>query len=76
MARAGDAHSGENAPHRGPAQLYALPLPEQLGEVGVVGALVALCCQLHHRSGLGGQSGVVGTAAAVSVSECGGTFLR
>ena len=47
-----DARPGENAAHRGPAQVDAFSLTEQLGEVGVVGALVTLRRQLHHGGGL------------------------
>ena len=47
-----------------------LPLfPEQLGEVGVVGSLVALGGQLHHGGSLGGRGGVAGTAAAVAAGQ-------
>ena len=74
-ARTADPRLGENAPHRGPAQVDALAFAEQLGEVGVVGALVALCRQFHHRSSLAGRSGVMGTAAPVAVSQRGGATL-
>ena len=67
--RTADARLGENAPHRGPAQVDALPLAEQLGEVGVVGALVALGGQFHHGGSLGGRDGVVGTAAPITVGQ-------
>lgn len=60
-----DASLGENAAHGGPAQVDALAFPEQFGEVSVIGALVALGGQLHHRGGCDGRDGVVGTAAAV-----------
>ena len=36
--RAADAGLDQDAAHRGPAQVDPLPLPEQLGEVAVVGA--------------------------------------
>ena len=42
-----NARLGPNAPHRGSAEVDALPLTQQLGEVGVVGALVALRRQFH-----------------------------
>ena len=64
-----DACPGENSPHRGPAEVDALPLAQQLGEVGVVGALVALGGQFYHRGSLRWRDGVVGTAAAVAVGE-------
>ena len=70
-----DAGLGENAAHRGPAQVDALALPEQLGEVGVVGALVAVGGQFHHGCSLAGRGGVVGTAATVTVGQCGGAIL-
>ena len=47
-----DAGLGENAPYRGPAQVDALSFTEQLGEMGVVGTLLALRRQLHYRSSL------------------------
>ena len=70
-----DACLVQNAAHRGPAEVDALPFPEQFGEVSMVGALVALGGQLHHGGSLGGQSGVVGTAAPVAVGQRGGTTL-
>ena len=66
---------GQNAPHRGSAEVDALPLAQQLGEVGMVGALIALGGQLNHGGSLSGREGVVGTAAAVTVGEGGGTLL-
>ena len=73
--RTADAGLGENAAHRGPAQVDALALPEQHGEVGVVGALVAVGGQFHHGCSLGGRDSVVGTAATVTVGQCGGAIL-
>ena len=37
-----DARLAQNAPHRGPAEVDALPLAQELGDVGMVGALIAL----------------------------------
>ena len=74
-ARASDARFGENAPHRGPAQVDALAFAEQLGEVGVVGAFVAAGGQFHHGGSLGGRDGVVGTAATVTVGQCSRALL-
>ena len=71
-----DARPGENAPHRGPAQVDAFPLTEQLGEVGVVGAFVTLRRQLQHGRSLARRSGVVGTATAVAVGQRGGASSR
>ena len=48
---------------------------QQLGEVGVIGALVALRGQFHHGGSQRGRSGVVGAAAAVTVGQDGGTLL-
>ena len=49
---------------------------QQLGEVGMVGALIALGGQLNHGGSLRGRYGVVGTgAAAVTVGEGGGALL-
>ena len=73
--RTADAGLGENAAHRGPAQVDALLFAEQLGEVGVVGALVAVGGQFHHCGSLGGRDGVVGTAAPVAVGQGGDTVL-
>ena len=73
--RTSNTRFGENAAHRGPAQVDALPFFEQLGEVGVVGALVALDGQFHQCGSLGGRDGVVGTAAAVAVGQCGDAIL-
>ena len=70
-----DARPGQNAPHRGPAEVDAFPLAQQLGVVGVVGALVALGGQLNHSGSLRGRYGVVGAAAAVAVGEGGGALL-
>ena len=70
-AGAADASLGENAPHRGPAEVDAFPFLEQFGEVSVVGALVTLGGQLHHRGSLGERDSVVGTAASVIVGQCG-----
>ena len=58
MARAGDDHTSENASHGGPAQVDALPVPEQLGDVGVVGAGAGGADQLHYRVGLVVSNGV------------------
>ena len=70
-----DAGLGENAAHRGPAQVDALPLTEQFGEVGVVGALVAAGGQFHHGVRLGRRDSIVGTAATVTVGQRGGAML-
>ena len=70
-----NARVGQNAPHRGPAEVDAFPLAQQLGEVGVVGALVALDGQFHYGSSLGRRSGLVGTAAAVAVSQRGRALI-
>ena len=66
-------YPGQYAPHRGAAQVNALPLSEQFGKVSMVGAGVAFPGQLHHgsRSGLG--DGVVGPPSSVAVGQCGGT---
>ena len=74
MARTGDAHLGQNAPHRGPAQVDALPFLEQLGEMGVVGSGVGGAGQLHHLGRLFVGYGVAGFTAPVPVSKCGGAF--
>ncbi len=61
-----DVRPGENSPHRGPAEVDALPLAQQLGEVSMVGALIALGGQLNHGGSLSGRNGVVGPAAPCS----------
>ena len=43
--------------------------------MGVVGALVPLCSQLHHHVSLTGGNGVVGTTASVAVGQGGGAIL-
>ena len=73
--RTADARLGENAAHRGPAQVDAFAFAEQFGEVGVVGAFVAAGGQFHHGGSLGGRDSIVGTAATVAVGQCGGAIL-
>ena len=63
------------ATHRGAAQVDALPLRQQLGEVAVVGAGVAVAGQLHHGGGGRFGDGVVGLSAPVPVGQRGGTVL-
>ena len=75
VAWAGNARPGQNAPHGGPAEVDALPVPEQLGEVGVVGASVGGAGQLDHRGCLIVRNSVAGSAASVPVGQCGGALL-
>ena len=70
-----DASLGENAPHGGPAQVDPFPFPQQLGEVSVVGALVALSGQFHHHGSLRGWDSVVGSTAAVAMCQRGGAVF-
>ena len=72
-ARAAHACPGQDAAHRGAAQVDALTLSEQFGKVGMVGAGVMSAGQLHHcgRGDLG--DGVVGPPPPVAVGQCGGT---
>ena len=65
---------GQNAPHGGPAEVDALPVPEQLGEVGVVGASVGGAGQLDHRVRLVVRHCVARATAPVPVGKCGGAF--
>ena len=74
MAGAGDARPCQDAAHGGSAQVDALPVPEQLGQVSVVGAGVGGAGQLHHRVRLDVRYGVAWFAASVPVGECGGAF--
>ena len=74
FARAGDACLGQDAPHGRPAEVDALSVPEQLGEVGVVGASVGRAGQLDHRSCLSVGNSVAGSAASVAVAQCGGAL--
>ena len=53
----------------GRPEVDAFQLAQQLGEVGVVGALIALGGQFYHRGSLRWRYGVVGTAATVAVGE-------
>ena len=71
-AQAAHACPGQDATHRGTAQIDALALSEQFGKVGTVGASVMSAGQLHHcgRGGLG--DGVVGPPPPVLVGQCGG----
>ena len=59
----------ENAPQCGAAEGDAFLLLEQLGEVGVVGARVALGGEAHDGDRDRLRGGVVGAAAAVAVGE-------
>ena len=70
-----DAGLDQNPAHRGAAQVDALPFPQQLGEVAVVGAGVAVAGQLHHGSSGRLGDGVVGLSASVPVGQCSGTML-
>ena len=75
FARARDACLGQNAPHGRPAEVDALSVPEQLGEVGVVGPGVGGAGQLDHRGCLIVRNSVAGSAASVPVGQCGGALL-
>ena len=75
FARAGDAGPGQDAPHGRPAEVDALLVPEQLGEVGVVGPGVGGAGQLDHRGCRIVSNSVAGSAASVPVGQCGGVLL-
>ncbi len=68
-ARARDARPGQDAPHRGAAEGDAFTLVEELGEVAVVGPVVARGGEAGHLGRQVFGDGVVGTAAAVAVGE-------
>ena len=70
-----DAGLDQNPAHRGAAQVDALPFPQQLGEVAMVGAGVAVAGQLHHGSSGRLGDGVVGLSASVPVGQRGSTML-
>ena len=74
-ARTADACLDQNSAQRGTAQIDALALPQQLGEMSVVGSGVAVAGQLYHGSRSGFGDGIVGPAAPVPVGQCGGTDL-
>ena len=74
-ARTADAGPDQNPAHRRAAQVDALPFPQQLGEVAVAGAGVAVAGQLHHGSGGRLGDGVVGLSAPVPVGQRGSTVL-
>ena len=74
VARAGDARPGQDAAYRGSAQVDALPVSEQLGQVRVVGAGVGGAGQLHHRVCRFVRYGVAWFTAAVPVGQCGCAF--
>ena len=59
----------------GRLRLMPSRLPQQLGEVAVVGAGVAVAGQLHHGSSGRLGDGVVGLSASVPVGQRGGTVL-
>ena len=60
---------------RNVGQVDALALPQQFGEMSMVGARVAVAGQLHHGSRSGFGDGIVGPAPSVPVGQCGGTDL-
>ena len=74
-ARTADAGLGQDAAHRGAAQVDALALPQQLGEMSMVGARIAVAGQLHHGSRSDLRESIVGPTAPVPVDQCGGTGL-
>ena len=69
FARAGDAGLGQDAPHGRPAEVDALSVPEQLGEVGVVDASVPGPSQLRHVDDQRLGRGVDGSATAVAMCQ-------
>ena len=74
-ARTADAGLDQNAADRRAAQVDALPLPQQLGEVAVVCPGIAVAGQLHHGSGGRLRDGVVRSSAPVPMGQCSGTML-
>ena len=74
VAGAGDPRPGQDAAYGGSAQVDTLPVPEQLGQVGVIGSGVSAAGQLHHRVGLVGRYDVARFTAAVPVGQRGGAF--
>ena len=76
-AAAGTADAGfdQDAPHRGTAQVDALALPQQFGEVGVVCPRIAVAGQPYYRSRSSVMDGIAGPTASVPVSQCGGTVF-
>ena len=68
-----DAGLDQNPAHRRAAQVDALALPQQLGEMSMVGARIAVAGQLHHGSGGRLRDGVVRSSAPVPMGQCGGT---
>ena len=74
-ARTADACLDQNSAQRGTAQIDALAFPQQLGEMSMVGARIAVAGQLHHGSRSGFGDGIVGPAAPVPVGQCGRTDL-
>ena len=67
--RAADTGLDQDATHGGAAQIYALPLAKQLGQVRVVGSRVLGAGQSHHCGSLGIQDGVVRLASPVSMRQ-------
>ncbi len=74
-ARTADAGLDQNPAHRRMAQVDALALPQQLGEVAVVCPGVAVAGQLHHGSHSDLRDGVVRSSAPIPMGQCGGTAL-
>ena len=57
------------------AQIDALAFPQQLSEMSMVGARIAVAGQLHHGSRSDLRDSIVGPAAPVPVGQCGRTDL-
>ena len=74
-ARTADACLDQNSAQRGTAQIDALAFPQQLSEMSVVGARIAVAGQLHHGSRSDLRDSIVGPAAPVPVGQCGRTDL-
>ena len=75
-ASTADACLDQNSAQRGTAQVDALAFPQQLSEMSMVGARIAVAGQLHYGSHSDLRDSIVGPVAPVPVGQCGRTTLR
>ena len=61
--------------HRLAAEVNVLRFPQQLGQVGVVGAGVGGAGQLHTAATSSSETALRGRAASIPVGQCGGALL-
>ena len=71
----GQAGLGENAAHRLPAEIDALPFPQQLCEMGMIGTCVVSADQVRHCRRQLIRHGVWWAPAPAAVGQSGGSLL-